>query len=125
MAELASYIGIEPRTLNNASGSTIARGLRVVLGATDQITLAGIGPRGDFVTLQDVANNETGAGASLQGGGKVPMVASVAVAMGDLAYGAANGQASNVAAGAILLGRWTQPASGAGVLSEVELFNPA
>jgi hypothetical protein len=120
MAELASYIGIEQRTIN-AAGVAIARGLRAALNASGTYDLAGIGVVGDMIALHDIEANKPGAAVSTHGGGKVAVVASVAVAVGDLAYSAANGQASNVSAGAQLIGKWTQPASGAGVLSEVEL----
>jgi hypothetical protein len=56
-------------------------------------------------------------------GAKVPAVAAVAVAAGDPAYSAANGQWTNVSTGAAICGRFTQPASGAGVLTEVEIEN--
>lgn len=118
MAELATYIGIETRTAQNTSGSTIARGLRVILSAAGVITLAGAGVRGDYITLQDIANNEVGLVASMGGGGKVPAVASATVAVGDDAFAAAGGQVSN--AGTAFVGRWTQPAT-VGVLGEVEL----
>jgi hypothetical protein len=99
----------------------IARGLRATLNASGTYDLAGIGVVGDMIALHDIEANKPGAAVSTHGGGKVAVVASVAVAAGDLAYSAANGQASNVSAGAQLIGKWTQPASGAGVLSEVEL----
>jgi hypothetical protein len=120
MPELASYIGIEPRTASNQSGSTIGRGLRVLYGATGLITLAGVGVRGDYVTLQDIANNDVGLVTSLSGGGKVGAVASVAVSQGDVAQAAANGQFAGAGA-APILGKWTTAVSGAGVLGEVEL----
>jgi hypothetical protein len=120
MPELATDIGLQYRTGTNQSGSTIGRGLRVSYGATGLITLAGVGLRGDYVTLQDIANNDVGLIASLGGGGKCPAVASVAVAQGDVAQAAANGQFAGAGA-APHCGRWTTAVSGAGVLGEVEL----
>jgi hypothetical protein len=120
MADMASYIGIEPRTIN-AAGVAIARGLRTQLNSSGTHDLAPIGVKGDFVALTDIEANKPGAAASMNGGGKVPAVASVACVVGDLAYSAANGQFSNIATGATACGKWTQPASGAGVLGEVEL----
>lgn len=125
MAELATYIGIEPRTVQNASGSTIGRGLRVVLGSGGTVTLAGLAARGDYITLQDIPTGEAGLAASLSGGGKVGAQSSEAANAGDLAYSVANGQVSKTATSAVLVGRWTQPALGGGALSEVELFNLA
>lgn len=119
MAEMASYIGVEPRTI--IANVAIARGLRTVLNTAGTHDLAGIGVKGEFIALHDIEATKTGAAASMNGGGKVPAVASEAVAIGDPAYSAASGQSSKTAAGAQLLGKWTQPASGAGVLSEIEL----
>jgi hypothetical protein len=119
MAEMASYIGIEPRIIN-AAGVAIARGLRATLNSSGTYDLAGIGVKGDMIALADIEANKPGPAASLNGGGKVPAVASEAVAVGDAAYSAASGQCSKTSAGAVALGKWTQPASGAGVLSEIE-----
>ena len=118
MAELATYVGIEPRTIN-CGATPIARGLRVIVGTDGKVTLAGAAARGEFVTLTDIEANLTGAAASMTGGGKVPAVASAAVAVGDPAFAAANGQFAN--AGTVAIGKWILAASGAGVLGEVEL----
>lgn len=119
MAELATYIGVEPRT--EICGVDVPRGSRVVYGAAGTVTLAPIGVRGDYIAMVDGKNTEPAAFASLSGGGKVPAVASVAVNQGDLAYSAAAGQVSNVATGAVLMGRWTTTTA-LGTLGEVELF---
>lgn len=119
MAELATYVGIEPRT--EICNVDIARGLRAVYGSNGQLTLAPNTVRGDYVTLVDGKAGETVAVASMHGGGKVGMVAALAVAAGDPCYGAANGQVTSVATGAAIVGRFTQPARVAGVLTEVEL----
>ena len=117
MAEMATYIGIRPRTVTaNPLNPDIARGIRVKLNATGTVDVQDATAIGDYVTLQTIALGSAGDASSLWGGGKVPMVAAVAVAMGDLAYTAANGQVTNVSTGATLLGKFTQPASGAGVL---------
>ncbi len=123
MAELSTYIGIEPRTAYNASGSTIGRGLRVTLNASGQIVLAGAGVRGDYVTLQDIENNAAGLVVSCQGGGKVAMSSSGTFNIGDLVYAAANGQVGTTNTNP-LIGRATQAAT-SGTLFEVEQFNPA
>jgi hypothetical protein len=124
MPELATYIGIETRTVSNASGSLIGRGLRVVLGATGVVTLAGVGVRGDYMTLADIPTGEVGLAASLSGGGKVAAVASVAVTAGDVAQAAANGQTAGAGA-APIVGKWTTTVSGPGILGEVELESAA
>ena len=118
MAELATYVGIEPRT--EVCSVDVARGLRVI-NASGQVVLAGLAVRGDKVAMVDGKAGEPSAFASLSGGGKVPMVASEQTAVADLAYSAANGQASKTVTSAVLLGRWTT-ATAPGTLGEVEFF---
>lgn len=120
MAVQSTYIGIEPRSLK--CNSAVGRGLRVTRTA-GVVGLSVIGVRGDFIALTDGESGQMVACASLQGGGKVPAVASETCAVDDPAYSAAAGQVSKTAAGAILLGRWTQGAT-VGVLGEIELLNP-
>ena len=119
MAELATYVGVEPRT--EICGVDVARGLRVILNASGVVVLAPIGQRGDYIALIDGKNTEPSAFVSCSGGGKVPAVASEQTAVADVAYSAANGQVSKTAAGAIVMGRWTT-ATAPGTLGEVELF---
>jgi len=124
MAEMATYIGIAPRTaIADPANANIPRGSRVNLQANGYIALQDATAIGDFITITDVIQGKPGEVASLWGGGKCAVIAAVAVAAGDPAYTAANGQATNVATGATLFGKFTQPASGAGVLTEVELKN--
>src|SRR5262245_5718939 len=123
MAEIATYIGVEPRTVQNG-GSAIARGLRCTLQSTGLVAVQDNTARGDFVTAHDIAAHEAGEAFSMQGGGKVPAVASEATLVGDPAYTATAGRFSKTTTSNVLVGRWTQPASGAGVLGEVELLNP-
>ena len=120
MAEMAANVGVVPRTII-AGAAAIARGLRTVLNASGTHDLAGATVRGEFVSAVDLAIGETGPAYETSGGGKVPAVAAVAVAIGDLAYSAANGRFTNVSTGAAYLGKWMLAASGAGVLGEVEL----
>jgi hypothetical protein len=124
MSELATYIGIEPRTVNNISGATIVRGRRVVLGSDGNVTLAAIGVRGDYVTLQDIENNGCGLAVAVQAGNKIPAQSTEATNIGDTAYSAANGQFSKTSASAVIIGKWAAPASGANALGEVEMLNP-
>lgn len=138
MAEMATYVGIEPRSATPdpaVAPPGIARGIRVSVvtpptgGAPTVNVTPGVTAVGDYITLQllesvlvgGVNVGKPGAVASMHGGGKVPIVAAVAVASGDPAYTAANGQATNVSTGATLIGTFTMPASGAGVLTEIEL----
>ena len=119
MAELATYVGVEPRT--EICGVDVARGLRVTLNASGVVVLAGLAVRGDYIALIDGKNTEPSTFVSLSGGGKVPAVASEQTAVGDLAYSAANGQTSKTVTSAVLMGRWTT-ATAIGTLGEVELF---
>jgi hypothetical protein len=114
---------VEPRTIQ-IGGSGIGKGLRVVLQSTGLYALAGIGVRGDAVTRQDIAANESGLAISMSGGENALVTASETVNVGDLAYSAANGQCSKTSAGAQLWGRWTQAAT-VGVLGEIECFSVA
>ena len=123
MAEMATYIGVEPRTVQNG-GTALSRGTRVTLQSTGLVAQQDNTARGDYVLLHDIAANEAGAAASMQGGGKVPAVASEATLVGDLAFTATAGRFSKTATSNVAVGRWVQPASGAGVLGEVELENP-
>lgn len=119
MAEMATYIGIEPRTI--IANAAIARGLRCSLNASGTYDIQDNTARGDMVSMHDIEAGKPGEAASLWGGGKVPAVASEATLVGDLAYTATLGRFSKTATSNVLLGRWVQPASGAGVLGEVEL----
>jgi len=123
MAEMAANVGQVPRTIN-ANGA-LARGLRCTLNSSGTCDLSAIGVRGDYITAVDIPALSAGVGYPTGGGGKVPAVASVAVAVGDPAYSAAAGQFSNVSTGAVLMGKWVLAASGAGVLGEVELESAA
>jgi hypothetical protein len=117
MAELATYVGVEPRT--EICGADVNRGLRAVLNTSGVVVLAGAGVRGDYIALIDGKNTEPSTFVSLSGGGKVPAVAAVQTAVADLAYPAASGQVTNT--GTIVLGRWTT-ATAPGTLGEIELF---
>jgi hypothetical protein len=119
MPEMASYVGIEPRTIT--ANAAIARGLRCSLNASGTYDLQDNTAIGDMIALHDIEAGLTGAAASTHGGGKVPAVASEAVLMGDPAYTATLGRCSKTSSSNVLIGKWTQPASGAGVLSEIEL----
>ena len=127
MAEMATYVGVFNRTaIANLAGGNIARGLRITKQADGTfIVTATNATRGDMISLGLIEAGKPGPAVSCAGGGKVAVVAAVAVNMGDLAYSAASGQFTNVATGAQLMGRFTQPASGAGVLTEVELLDVA
>jgi hypothetical protein len=122
MAELATYVGIEPRSVN-VGATAVARGVRVTRAADGTVAVEGAAARGDYVTLTDGEANQPVAVAAMGGGGKVAALASAVAVVGGLAYAAASGQFA--ASGTVVVGRFTQPASGAGVLTEVELNIPA
>ncbi len=124
MSTLATYVGIEPRTVT-PTNVAVGRGIRVTIAAsTGLVSASAIGVRGDFVSLTSAAASEPFAAASLQGGGKVPAYASEITTVGAAAYSAASGQFSVTATNAILVGKWTT-ATAANTLGEVELSNPA
>jgi hypothetical protein len=119
MAEMATYIGIEPRT--GIANAAIARGLRCFVNASGTLDIQDNTARGDYVTIQDIEAAKPGEVASGWGGGKVPAVASEATLPGDAAYTATLGRFSKSTTSNVLVGRWILGASGAGVLGEVEL----
>lgn len=125
MAELAGSIGanFEPCI---ATAVAIARGSRVTLDSSGTCAASDIGVRGDYITDSAVAASESFAGIPMQLGCRVAALASEATAIGDAAYSAASGKISKTSGGgAVLLGKWTQAASGDGVLGQVQLGNPA
>lgn len=120
MAEMATYIGIRPRTI--LANAALGRGIRVSLNSSGSCDASAITDAGDFVTLMALEAAKTGTAASMHGGGKVPAQASEAVAVGDPAYTAAAGQFSKTSgSSAVLVGKWSLAASGASVLGEIEL----
>jgi len=127
MAELATYVGIEPRSINNGT-TALVRGVRVTRASDGTVAVADATTRGDYVTLHDIAAStttvtESGSAASMSGGGKVPALASEATVVGDDAYAAASGKFSKTSTNAAFVGRWTLAASGNNVLGEVELLD--
>lgn len=122
MAELATYVGIEPRTIK-ATSVAQARGVRVTRDSSGTTAVADATTRGDYVTIQAIEASAYGEAASTAGGGKVPALASEACAVGDAAYAAAAGKFSKTSTNAAVMGRWTLAASGDGVLGEVELLS--
>lgn len=124
MPDPSTYIGVEPVTIK-ATAVAQARGIRVTLNSSGETAKSAIGVRGDYVTMQAIGASEVGLATFTSGGGVVPALASEAVAVGDLAYSAADGKFSKTASGAVLMGRWTQAASGDGVLGQVLLNSAA
>lgn len=119
MAEMASYIGIEPRT--GIANAACSRGLRYLVNASGTLDVQDNTARGDFVAITDIEAAKAGEVASLWGGGKVPAVASEATVAGDAAYTATTGRFSKSSTSNVAVGKWIVGASGAGVLGEVEL----
>jgi hypothetical protein len=124
MAELASYVGITPRTIANGT-TDLVRGVRVTRNSSGVCAVADASTRGDYVTLHAITASEYGAAASMADGGKVPALASEACAVGDTAYAAAAGKFSKTSTNAAVCGRWTLATTGDGVLGEVELLSVA
>jgi len=120
----ASYIGIVPRTAI-PTAVALVRGVRVTKDTNGTVAVSALGVRGDYVTITSCDASEPVQVASMQGGGKVPALASEAATVGAAAYSAAAGKFSVTATDAILVGKWTMAASGNNVIGEVELSNPA
>lgn len=122
MAEMATYVGIVPRTIK-AGGSDLARGFRVVKDANGVCAVAGDTVRGDFVTITSIIAGENGEAASMGGAGKVPAYAGEAsVDAGDLAYAFAGGKFGVTATNTAFIGRWTTTTA-VNTLGEVELLS--
>lgn len=126
MAVQTTYnIGSALRSVNNDSTAIASAGLRLILGSTGLVTLAGLTVRGQYVSLESIEASKPGAAAAVQGGGTVPAIGAGSASIGDTAYSAANGQFSATSgANALIMGVWTQACPGAGQLGAVELENP-
>lgn len=124
MAELATYLGVLPKTIS-LTNAACARGVRVTRNSSGLCAVADATTRGDYVTLRDGAALEVIDAVPAGTPAKVPALASEAATVGALAYAAAAGKFSVTSTNAALMGRWTLAASGDGVLGEVELFSVA
>lgn len=122
MAVQTTYnIGSALRSVNNDSTAIASAGLRLVVGATGLTTLAPIGSRGSFVSLESIEASKPGAAAAYFSGGEVPAIGTGSTSIGDTAYTAASGQFANTSgANALIVGIWTQACPGAGQLGSVE-----
>ena len=123
MAEMATYVGIVPRTI--ITGATaLARGVRVTKDSAGVCAVAVDTVRGDFVTLVPGAIGEAIAAVSMSDGGKIVALAGEAgVDAGDTAYAFANGKFGVTSAGGVaIVGRWTTTTA-INTLGEVELFS--
>jgi hypothetical protein len=119
MSEMATYVGIEPRTI--IANAALSRGVRCTINSSGTYDVQDASAVGDMVTLGSIEAGKPGPAAAMAGGGKVPaLCANVTIAVGDPAYTAANGLFTNVSTNATFVGHFTQPGSNA-VLSEVEL----
>lgn len=117
---MSTYAGIKPRSIN-IDTVAVVRGVRVKRGAGGLCTVQDISARGEYVTITDGEASSPCEAAAMEQGGKVPALASEACAVGDPAYSAAAGKFSKTSTSAVYCGKWTQAASGDGVLGEVEL----
>lgn len=123
MAEIATYLGVTPETIQ-LGASAVARGLRVVGDSANLYTVAGIGVRGEYITLRDGVAGEQVPAAPLGTPAKVPVVASEALVVGDTIYSAAVGKVSKTSGGgAVILGKCKMAASADGVLGEAVLLS--
>lgn len=126
MAELATSLGVIPITIN-ATGVDIPRGYRVTRNSSNLFAAtADQTTRGDCITQVFIPANKNGAG-TLATTGKCAVVFDGAIVIGALVYASTTaGQCSPTSGGgALVMGRCTLGASGAGVLGEVQLFETA
>lgn len=121
MADIATYIGATPVSIQ-LGAAAVGRGLRVVGDSANLYTVAGIGVRGDYITMQDGVAGQFVEACPLGTPAKVPVVASEALVVGNVAYSAALGKTSNSAGGgAVVIGKVKLATTGADVLGEVLL----
>ena len=119
MAELAAA-SASPLFTVNATAVAISRGARVTLDSSGTVAASAIGVRGDYVAAGAIAASGTGAAYSMQEAGIIPVIASEAIAVGDLCYSAASGKVSKTSGGgAVIVGKANTAASGDGVLFEL------
>lgn len=122
MADMATYVGIIPRTIT-VGATALARGFRVLKDSAGVCAVADATVRGDFITLVAGAIGEVIPASSLSGGGKVVAYAGEAgVDAGDLAYAFAGGKVGVTSTNTALIGKWTTTTA-VNTLGEVELFS--
>jgi hypothetical protein len=124
MATQTTYnIGSALRSVNCDTTAIASSGLRLVVGSTGLVSLAPIGQRGVFISLESIEASKPGAAAAYFSGGQVPAIGTGATNIGDTAYSAASGQFANTSgANALIVGEWVQACPGAGQLGAVELL---
>lgn len=124
MAEMATYVGVTPRTIK-VGASNLSRGFRVTLDSSNLAAVTDAATRGGFVTMIDGVVGENIEACSMSEGAKVPAYAGEAsVDAGDLAYAFAGGKFGVTSTNAALLGRWTTTTA-VNTLGEVELCSVA
>lgn len=124
MAEMASYVAIEPRTII-VGASTVAKGFRVTKDSTGVCAVADATIRGEFVTLATGLTGEAICAVDTASGGKcIAYAGEASVDAGDLAYAFAGGKFGVTSTNAALMGKWTTTTA-VNTLGEVELFSVA
>lgn len=125
MADLACLVGATLLPVN-LTAVAVVRGARLTLDSSGTCSASAIGVRGDYVATSAGAASATIAAVPLQLGCIVPLLSSEAIVVGDAIYSAATGLASKTSGGgAVLIGKANTAASGASVLFECLLGNPA
>lgn len=121
MAEMASYVAIQPRTIQ-VGATALARGFRVLKDSAGVCAVADATVRGDFITLVGGAIGEYISAVAIANGEKVPAYAGEASCdAGDLAYAFAGGKTGVTSTNAALLGKWATTTA-VNTLGEIELF---
>ena len=130
MAELATYLGVQPQT-RILTGVAVVRGVRLALDSSGTVAVTGANTiRGDFVALAAGAASQPIPVADMQSG-LVPALAGPALtnnttAIGETAYAVATtGTFTNSSASsAVAVGRWTTVTAN-DKLGSVQLFTVA
>jgi len=130
MAELATYLGVEPQTAR-LTAVAVARGVRLALDSSGTSAVTGANTiRGDYVSLQAGAASDVILVTNMQDG-LVPALAGPALtnnttAIGEIAYAVATtGTFTNSSASsAVAVGRWTTVTANS-TLGSVQLFTVA
>lgn len=124
MATVATTVIPIQKTVT-ATAVAISRGQRLLLNANGLVSVAGLGVRGEYIALQDIAASGTGVVCVTAAGGSVPVLAGEASCdRGDAAYSMASGVTGITSTNAVLMGKWLQ-ATANGTLGVIELASVA
>lgn len=130
MAELATYLGVQPQT-RILTAVAVVRGVRLALDSNGLVAVTGANTiRGDYVSMQAGAASEAILVAGMQDGLVMalagPSLTNNTTAIGETAYAVATtGTFTNSSASsAVAVGKWTTVTANS-TLGSVQLFTVA